>query len=76
MPKEGLAGVFPSQRSGAGHLTTVAKLFREARDKAGLPKNLVLFCSRHDYETRVLQETGNLAAVILCRNQKLGKLLI
>jgi site-specific recombinase XerC len=87
-----------------GHLTTVGKLFREARDKAGLPKYLVLYCSRHDYGTRVLRETGNLAAVMktmghndvrtamkyqhpelfsnvtahydLCRNQKLGKLLI
>jgi integrase len=27
--------VFPSKRSGSGHLTTVAKRFREARAKAG-----------------------------------------
>lgn len=56
--------VFPSKRSVAGHLTTVGKLFRQARNKAGLPKELVLYCSRHDYGTRVLRETGNLAGVM------------
>jgi hypothetical protein len=34
----------------------VGKLFREARDKAGLPKELVLYCTWHDYGTRVLEE--------------------
>jgi hypothetical protein len=34
-----------------------------ARAKARLPKDLVLYCSRHDYGTRVLKDTGNLAAV-------------
>ena len=62
--------VFPSERSRAGHLTTVGKLFREARDKAGLPKELVLYCSRHDYGTRVLRETGNLAAVMKTMGHK------
>lgn len=56
--------VFQSKRSGSGHLTTVGKQFREARTKAGLPENLVLYCGRHDYGTRVLQRTGNLAAVM------------
>ena len=42
----------------------MAKLFREARDKAGLPENLVLYCGRHDFGTRLLKETGNLAAVM------------
>ncbi len=56
--------VFTSKRSESGHLTTMAKLFREARSKAGLPANLVLYCGRHDYGTRVLQKTGNLAAVM------------
>jgi integrase len=55
--------VFAYSRSRTGHLTTVGKLFREARDKAGLPKELVLYCTRHDYGTRVLEKTGNLAAV-------------
>jgi len=56
--------VFPSKRSASGHLTTMANLFREARRKAGLPENLVLYCGRHDYGTRVLKNTGNLAAVM------------
>lgn len=62
--------VFPSKRSVAGHLTTVGKLFRQARNKAGLPKELVLYCSRHDYGTRVLRETGNLAAVMKTMGHK------
>ena len=56
--------VFPSKRSGVGHRTTTAALFREARRKAQLPENLVLYCGRHDYGTRVLKNTGNLAAVM------------
>lgn len=56
--------VFTSKRSESGHLTTMAKMFREARRKAGLPENLVLYCGRHDYGTRILQKTGNLAAVM------------
>jgi integrase len=56
--------VFSSKRSKAGHLTTMAGLFREAREKAGLPKNLVLYCGRHDFGTKVLKETGNLAVVM------------
>jgi integrase len=62
--------VFPSKRSRSGHLTTVGKLFREARAKAGLPKDLVLYCGRHDYGTRVLRETGNLAAVMKTMGHK------
>jgi integrase len=62
--------VFPSEHSRAGHLTTVGKLFRQAREKAGLPKDLVLYCSRHDYGTRVLRETGNLAAVMKTMGHK------
>jgi site-specific recombinase XerD len=56
--------VFPSKRAEAGHLTTMAKNFRKARVKAGLPENLVLYCGRHDYGTRILKRTGNLAAVM------------
>jgi site-specific recombinase XerC len=29
-----------------------------------LPEDLVLYCCRHDYGTRVLNSTGNLAAVM------------
>ena len=56
--------VFPSKRSASGHLCSIDRLFREARQQAGLPKELVLYCARHDYGTRVLMRTGNLAAVM------------
>jgi len=56
--------VFPSKRSASGHLRSICKLFRQARNEAGLPKEMVLYCARHDYGTRVLMRTGNLAAVM------------
>ena len=56
--------VFPSKRSASGHLRSICNLFRKARNKAGVPKKLVLYCARHDYGTRVLMRTGNLAAVM------------
>jgi hypothetical protein len=56
--------VFPSPRARSGHLTTMAKTFQRAREKAGLPRQLVLYCCRHDYGTRILRQTGNLAAVM------------
>ena len=55
--------IFPAF-SFSGHLTTVDKKFRQARLEAGLPEKLVLYCGRHDYGTRVLQGTGNLAVVM------------
>jgi integrase len=51
--------VFPSNRAASGHLRSIDRLFREARRQAGLPKELVLYCARHDYGTRVLMRTGN-----------------
>ncbi len=56
--------VFPSKRSASGHLRSICNLFRKARSEAGLPKELVLYCARHDYGTRILTRTGNLAAVM------------
>ena len=56
--------IFPSKRSACGHLRSVCNMFRRARNEAGLPKELVLYCARHDYGTRVLTRTGNLAAVM------------
>jgi len=38
--------------------------FGKRATKPGLPKELVLYCARHDYGTRVLMRTGNLAAVM------------
>jgi site-specific recombinase XerD len=62
--------LFPSKHSVCGHLTDLAKQFRLARTKAGLPEELVLYCSRHDYGTRVLTNTGNLAAVMKTMGHK------
>ena len=57
--------VFPSRQKGK-HITggLVNKQWVKARTKAGLPENLVLYCARHDFGTYVLQETGNIAAVM------------
>jgi len=62
--------VFPSKRSKVGHLTTMADHFRQARRMAGLPEDLVLYCGRHDYGTRVMKQTGNLKAVMLTMGHK------
>src|ERR1700745_3649722 len=56
--------VFPSKRAASGHLRSICNLFRKARNIASLPKELVLYCARHDYGTRILTRTGNLAAVM------------
>ena len=62
--------VFASKRSKSGHLTTIARRFREARKNAGLPEALVLSCGLHDYGTRILKQTGNLAAVMKTMGHK------
>ena len=62
--------VFPSKRAESAHLTTMARRFREARRKAGLPEDLVLYCGRHDFGTRILKRTGNLAAVMRTMGHK------
>jgi site-specific recombinase XerC len=59
----GEGGLFPSKRSRSGHVTHVGKQFRLARRKAEMSEELVL-CARHDYGTRVLANTDNLAAVM------------
>jgi len=56
--------LFPSERAASGHLTTVAKQFREARLAADLPDSLVLYSARHTLGTAVYQATGNLALVM------------
>jgi integrase len=56
--------LFPSPRAKCGRLTTVAKQFREARRKAGLPECLVLYCARHTFGTAAYAATGNLAMVM------------
>ncbi len=62
--------VFPSTRSACGHLTTVAHHFREARRQAGLPEELVLYCGRHDFGTRLYAKTGNLKLVMAVMGHK------
>lgn len=56
--------LFPSHRAQSGHLTTIGKHFRQARRKAGLPEELVLYCGRHDFGSRVYGRTGNLKLVM------------
>lgn len=56
--------LFPSRRAAGGHLTTVAKQFRDARSQAGLPGHLVLYCARHTFGTAAYDATGNLAMVM------------
>ena len=51
-------------RSGHISLSTIEHQFKSARMKAGLPKELVLYCSRHTYATDALARTGNVAAVM------------
>ena len=58
--------VFPARRKSAKvpYLSSIAKHFAEARKEAGLPKNLVLYCGRHDFGTVITARTGNLKAVM------------
>ena len=62
--------LFPSARSRSGHLMDLGKQFRMARRKAHLSEDLVLYGARHDYGTRVLSNTGNLAAVMRTMGHK------
>lgn len=55
--------LFPSD-SKCGHLTTVAKMFRIARKKAGLPDSVVLYSARHTFGTDLLDESKNMAVTM------------
>jgi len=55
--------VFPSKKAESGHLTTVAKQFRNARRLAGLPESLKLYGARHAFGTYAVEATGNVFAV-------------
>lgn len=59
--------VFPARRKNTKYpyLRSIAKHFAEARRKAGLPENLVLYCGRHDFGTVMMARTGNLKAVMM-----------
>jgi integrase len=64
--------MFPARRKNAKlpSLNSIAKHFAEAREKAGLPKNLVLYCGRHDFGTTITARTGNLKAVMKVMGHK------
>lgn len=62
MPNKPEGWVFPSKQSKTGHITTVAKAWRNARDKAGVPKSVVMYCARHTFGT-VAATSGNMFAV-------------
>ena len=55
--------VFPSKKAEAGHLTTVAKQFRDARRQVELPESLKLYGARHAFATYAVEATGNVYAV-------------
>jgi len=55
--------VFPSN-SRSGHLVSVEKQFIDARAKAGISPQVVLYCARHTFATEVLGATGNLALIM------------
>ena len=57
--------VFPSKRSKTGHITHTAieKPFRQARNDAKLPEELVLYSARHSFATDMLDRTGNIKLV-------------
>ena len=68
--ESGKAGSFPRVARKRDNLTTVDKLFRKARKKAGLPEKLVLYCGRHDFGTELLARTRNLALIMKAMGQK------
>jgi site-specific recombinase XerC len=45
------------------HHTAIEKLFRRAREKAGLPSDLVWYSARHSFATDRLDQTGNIKLV-------------
>jgi|SRR5579864_1078680 len=47
-----------------------SKQFARARENAGLPDDLVMYCARHDFGTYALSHTGNLAAVMKTMGHK------
>lgn len=64
--------VFPARRKSAKlpYLGSIAKHFAQAREKADLPQNLVLYCGRHDFGTVITAKTGNLKAVMKVMGHK------
>ena len=62
------AGYFRPERSASGHLRSICNLFRKARNKAGLPKELVsLLCA-----TRLWYASSDANRQPCCRNENDG----
>jgi integrase/recombinase XerD len=59
--------VYPSSRSRSGHISTwgLSNAFRKARNGLGLPKTLVLYCTRHTYGTELIRQSGDPALVMV-----------
>jgi integrase len=57
--------VFPSSRKKGSHISyfPVAKQFGKAREKAGLPDDIVLYSARHSFATDMLDKRGNIVLV-------------
>jgi hypothetical protein len=55
--------VFPG-KSKSGHLTTVSKAVAQAKRDAGLLDDVVLYCARHKFATKVMGATGDLSLVM------------
>jgi integrase len=47
--------VFPSTLAPSGHIESIGQTFNAARDRAGLPKTLILYSSRHGALTDLSQ---------------------
>jgi integrase len=58
--------VFPSKRARSGHITDreVSKQWLEAKQLAGIPESVVLYCARHRFSTDAMEGTGNVMAVM------------
>lgn len=52
-PRQGW--IFPSAKAECGHMVTIYKPFTNARNRAGLPEEMVLYCARHGVCTRVAE---------------------
>ena len=55
--------VFPSD-SVTGHMGSVARAFEEAREAAGVSKEIVLYRARHTLATKAMGASGDLSLVM------------
>ena len=60
--------VFPSD-SACGHTTSVAKAFAKVREDFGLSKEIVLYCARHTFATKVMHPSLETVRSVINGNQ-------